>query len=81
MSAVPALDESRFGYLKPTDVARLTEAYRFSGAAHAGRVNRAGVGLKQQGEFCHSVIAAGAGVVNNLLEVRGRLMPHLSRGR
>src|SRR5712675_1624492 len=37
MSAVPALDESRFGYLKPTDVARLTEAYRFSGAAHDGQ--------------------------------------------
>src|SRR3990167_5229181 len=34
MAAVPVLDESRFGYLKPTDVARLAEAYRFSGAAH-----------------------------------------------
>ena len=36
MAAVPVLDEARFGYLKPTDVARLAEAYRFSGAAHAG---------------------------------------------
>jgi GTP diphosphokinase / guanosine-3',5'-bis(diphosphate) 3'-diphosphatase len=42
MSAVPALDESRFGYLKPTDVARLTEAYRFSGAAHAGQKRQSG---------------------------------------
>jgi RelA/SpoT family (p)ppGpp synthetase len=42
MSAVPALDEARFGYLKPTDVARLTEAYRFSGAAHAGQKRQSG---------------------------------------
>jgi len=42
MSAVPALDESRFGYLKPVDVARLTEAYRFSGAAHAGQKRQSG---------------------------------------
>ena len=42
MSAVPALDASRFGYLKPTDVARLTEAYRFSGAAHAGQKRQSG---------------------------------------
>jgi RelA/SpoT family (p)ppGpp synthetase len=42
MSAVPAFDESRFGYLKPTDVARLTEAYRFSGAAHAGQKRQSG---------------------------------------
>jgi RelA/SpoT family (p)ppGpp synthetase len=42
MSAVPVLDESRFGYLKPTDVARLTEAYRFSGAAHAGQKRQSG---------------------------------------
>src|SRR5678809_1745985 len=42
MSAVPALDASRFGYLKPTDVARLTEAYRFSGAAHAGQTRQSG---------------------------------------
>jgi RelA/SpoT family (p)ppGpp synthetase len=42
MSAVPVLDESRFGYLKPTDVARLAEAYRFSGAAHAGQRRQSG---------------------------------------
>ena len=42
MSAVPAIDASRFGYLKPTDVARLTEAYRFSGAAHAGQKRQSG---------------------------------------
>ncbi len=42
MPAVPALDESRFGYLKPTDVARLAEAYRFSGAAHAGQTRQSG---------------------------------------
>jgi guanosine-3',5'-bis(diphosphate) 3'-pyrophosphohydrolase len=42
MAAVPVLDESRFGYLKPTDVARLTEAYRFSGAAHAGQRRQSG---------------------------------------
>jgi GTP diphosphokinase / guanosine-3',5'-bis(diphosphate) 3'-diphosphatase len=42
MSAVPVLDESRFGYLKPNDVARLTEAYRFSGAAHAGQKRQSG---------------------------------------
>ena len=42
MAAVPLLDESRFGYLKPTDVARLEEAYRFSGAAHAGQTRQSG---------------------------------------
>src|SRR5260221_511009 len=42
MAAVPVLDESRFGYLKPTDVARLAEAYRFSGAAHAGMARQSG---------------------------------------
>jgi RelA/SpoT family (p)ppGpp synthetase len=42
MSAVPVLDESRFGYLKPADVARLAEAYRFSGAAHAGQTRQSG---------------------------------------
>ena len=42
MAAVPVLDEARFGYLKPTDVARLAEAYRFSGAAHAGQTRQSG---------------------------------------
>ena len=42
MVAVPFLDEARFGYLKPTDVERLTEAYRFSGAAHAGQTRQSG---------------------------------------
>ncbi len=42
MSAVPLLDDSRFSYLKPADVARLAEAYRFSGAAHAGQTRQSG---------------------------------------
>ena len=42
MAAVPVLDERHFGYLKPNDVARLTEAYRFSGAAHAGQTRQSG---------------------------------------
>jgi guanosine-3',5'-bis(diphosphate) 3'-pyrophosphohydrolase len=37
---LPGLD--RFGYLKPTDVARLQEAYRFSEAAHAGQKRQSG---------------------------------------
>ena len=42
MVAVHTLDESRFGYLKPADVARLAEAYRFSEAAHAGQTRQSG---------------------------------------
>ncbi|HEX5611877.1 MAG TPA: bifunctional (p)ppGpp synthetase/guanosine-3',5'-bis(diphosphate) 3'-pyrophosphohydrolase [Burkholderiales bacterium] len=42
MAAVHALDEARFGYLKPGDVARLGEAYRFSEAAHAGQTRQSG---------------------------------------
>jgi guanosine-3',5'-bis(diphosphate) 3'-pyrophosphohydrolase len=42
MAAVPVLDEARFGYLKPVDVARVAEAYRFSGAAHAGQTRQSG---------------------------------------
>jgi len=42
MAAVPVLDEARFGYLKPSDVARVEEAYRFSGAAHAGQKRQSG---------------------------------------
>src|SRR6186997_1345642 len=42
MAAVQALDESRFGYLKPGDVARLADAYRFSEAAHAGQTRQSG---------------------------------------
>jgi guanosine-3',5'-bis(diphosphate) 3'-pyrophosphohydrolase len=42
MAAVPVLDEARFGYLKPTDIARIEEAYRFSGAAHAGQKRQSG---------------------------------------
>src|SRR3972149_6144212 len=42
MAAVPVLDERRFGYLKPADVARLAEAYRFSGVAHAGQRRQSG---------------------------------------
>ncbi len=40
--APPLLDESRFGYLKPKDVARLADAYRFSEAAHAGQKRESG---------------------------------------
>jgi len=41
---VPAtgLDQARFSYLKPRDVARLAEAYRFSEAAHAGQTRQSG---------------------------------------
>jgi guanosine-3',5'-bis(diphosphate) 3'-pyrophosphohydrolase len=42
MAAVALLDASRFGYLKPADVARLEEAYRFSEAAHAGQTRQSG---------------------------------------
>jgi RelA/SpoT family (p)ppGpp synthetase len=46
MAVVPAqephLSQSRFGYLKPKDVARLAEAYRFSEAAHAGQTRQSG---------------------------------------
>src|SRR5689334_13359513 len=42
-AAAPQLHESeRFGYLKPKDVARLEEAYRFSEAAHAGQTRQSG---------------------------------------
>jgi guanosine-3',5'-bis(diphosphate) 3'-pyrophosphohydrolase len=39
---VPTLEQGRFGYLKPKDVARLAEAYRFSEAAHAGQTRQSG---------------------------------------
>jgi len=42
MAAVPVLDEQRFAYLKPTDFARLADAYRFSEAAHAGQKRQSG---------------------------------------
>ena len=42
-AAAPQLRESeRFGYLKPKDVARLEDAYRFSEAAHAGQTRQSG---------------------------------------
>src|SRR6476619_2573677 len=42
-AAAPALrDAERFGYLKPKDVARLEDAYRFSEAAHAGQTRQSG---------------------------------------
>jgi RelA/SpoT family (p)ppGpp synthetase len=41
-AVVPLLDRSRFGYLKPKDVARLADAYRFSEAAHAGQKRQSG---------------------------------------
>jgi GTP pyrophosphokinase len=42
MAAVHTLDESRFGYLKQADVARLAHAYRFSEAAHKGQTRQSG---------------------------------------
>jgi RelA/SpoT family (p)ppGpp synthetase len=42
MAAVQTLDESRFGYLKQADVARLADAYRFSEAAHKGQKRQSG---------------------------------------
>ncbi|HEY2336413.1 MAG TPA: bifunctional (p)ppGpp synthetase/guanosine-3',5'-bis(diphosphate) 3'-pyrophosphohydrolase [Burkholderiales bacterium] len=42
MAAVPSLDQGRFGYLKPKDVTRLAEAYRFSEAAHSGQTRQSG---------------------------------------
>ena len=42
MAAVSNLEQGRFGYLKPKDVARLAEAYRFSEAAHAGQTRQSG---------------------------------------
>jgi guanosine-3',5'-bis(diphosphate) 3'-pyrophosphohydrolase len=41
-AAAPLLDQGRFGYLRPKDVARLAEAYRFSEAAHAGQRRQSG---------------------------------------
>src|SRR5574339_1119547 len=42
VAAVQLPDPARFGYLKPKDVARLAEAYRFSEAAHAGQTRQSG---------------------------------------
>ena len=42
MAAVQSLDESRFGYLKKADIARVADAYRFSEAAHAGQKRQSG---------------------------------------
>src|SRR5213594_4120635 len=39
-AAVSLPNPDRFGYLKPKDVARLAEAYRFSEAAHAGQTRQ-----------------------------------------
>jgi RelA/SpoT family (p)ppGpp synthetase len=41
-AVAPLLDQIRFGYLKPKDVARLSEAYRFSEAAHSGQLRQSG---------------------------------------
>src|SRR5260221_7440579 len=41
-AAVSLPDPARFSYLKPKDVARLAEAYRFSEAAHAGQTRQSG---------------------------------------
>jgi GTP pyrophosphokinase len=42
MAAVREFDTKQFGYLKPGDVARLAEAYRFSEAAHSGQRRQSG---------------------------------------
>jgi GTP diphosphokinase / guanosine-3',5'-bis(diphosphate) 3'-diphosphatase len=42
VAAVQLPDPARFGYLKPKDVSRLAEAYRFSEAAHAGQTRQSG---------------------------------------
>jgi RelA/SpoT family (p)ppGpp synthetase len=42
VAAVQLPDPTRFAYLKPKDVARLAEAYRFSEAAHAGQTRQSG---------------------------------------
>ncbi len=42
MAAVTALNEGLFNYLKPADVAKIGEAYRFSEAAHAGQTRQSG---------------------------------------
>jgi len=42
MAAVTALNEGLFTYLKPTDIAKLGDAYRFSEAAHAGQTRQSG---------------------------------------
>ena len=42
MAAVSALNESLFNYLKPADVAKLGDAYRFSEAAHTGQTRQSG---------------------------------------
>src|SRR6266513_1687856 len=41
-AAVELPNAARFGYLKPKDVVRLGEAYRFSEAAHAGQTRQSG---------------------------------------
>ncbi|HEX4927098.1 MAG TPA: bifunctional (p)ppGpp synthetase/guanosine-3',5'-bis(diphosphate) 3'-pyrophosphohydrolase [Burkholderiales bacterium] len=41
-ATAPLETRERFGYLKPMDVARLEEAYRFSEAAHAGQKRQSG---------------------------------------
>jgi GTP pyrophosphokinase len=41
-AATELLDPSHFGYLKPKDVTRLRDAYRFSEAAHAGQTRQSG---------------------------------------
>src|SRR6267143_958314 len=41
-AAVSLPNPDRFGYLKPKDVARLAEAYRFSEAAHAWQTRQSG---------------------------------------
>ena len=64
MAAVPGLDEARFGYLKPTDVARVAEAYRFSGAAHAGQTRQSGEPYISHPLAVAEILAGQAGHVN-----------------
>ena len=41
-SAIDGLKASIAGYLRPADVARIEEAYRFSEAAHRGQFRQSG---------------------------------------
>jgi len=56
-AAADLLDARRFGYLKPKDVARLAEAYRFSEAAHAGQTRQSGDPSATRKDMCWTVAA------------------------
>ncbi len=44
MAAVPITDlRQHLGYLKPSDVGRIEEAYQFSSTAHQGQFRKSGL--------------------------------------